>query len=213
MPACTRNESESFGAGCRRCRYSTLEYLVRWCGLASRRVIFYEKCEIVHVAADGSSPDPAGLPRFCQDNGIRAFAGQYCDSFPDPRAGSDKSLGELTNIFAAMQRGEPIATERLLPLVYDELKMLAAQRLAHEPAGGTLQATALVHEAYLRLSGSNPEAPVVWNGRGHFFAAASEAMRRILIDAARRRRALKRGGSATRQDLEQFADRTPIRVD
>ena len=104
-----------------------------------------------------------------------------------------------------MQRGEPIATERLLPLVYDELKMLAAQRLAREPVGGTLQATALVHEAYLRLSGSNPEAPVVWNGRGHFFAAASEAMRRILIDAARRRMALKRGGSAARQDLEQFA--------
>ena len=85
----------------------------------------------------------------------------------------------------AIARGEPQAAGRLLPLVYDELRRLAAQKLAHEKPGQTLQATALVHEAYLRLVGGDAAKP--WNGRGHFFAAAAEAMRRILVENARRK--------------------------
>ncbi len=111
-------------------------------------------------------------------------------------------MGELTEIFAAIQTGDLAASQRLLPLVYDELKVLAAQKMAREPIGGTLQATVLVHEAYLRLLGSTDGHPPRWDGRGHFFAAAAEAMRRILIDAARRRTALKRGGAAVRNDPE-----------
>ena len=97
-------------------------------------------------------------------------------------------------------RGEPRAAEQLLPLVYDELRRLAAARLALEPSGQTLQATALVHEAYLRLVGSDPERP--WDGRGHFFAAAAEAMRRILVENARRKRRLRRGGGRRRVALD-----------
>lgn len=93
-----------------------------------------------------------------------------------------------------------VATDQLLPLVYDELRRLAAARLSHEAPGITLQPTALVHEAYLRLVGSDPETP--WDGRGHFFAAAAEAMRRILVDQARRKRALKRGGGLDRIDVD-----------
>ena len=91
---------------------------------------------------------------------------------------------EVTSILSAIERGDPRAAERLLPLVYDELRRLAAQRLAQEKPGQTLQPTALVHEAYLRLVGSG--TPVHWDGCGHFFAAAAEAMRRILVEQARR---------------------------
>jgi RNA polymerase sigma factor (TIGR02999 family) len=98
-------------------------------------------------------------------------------------------------------RGEPKLARELLPLVYDELRRLAAQRLAREGPGQTLQATALVHEAYLRLVGESPDRP--WEGRGHFFAAAAEAMRRILVEHARRRHRLKRGGDRGRVDLDQ----------
>jgi RNA polymerase sigma factor (TIGR02999 family) len=97
-------------------------------------------------------------------------------------------------------QGEPKSARELLPLVYDELRRLAAQRLAREAPGQTLQATALVHEAYLRLVGADPDRP--WNGRGHFFGAAAQAMRRILVENARRRSRAKRGGDRARLDLD-----------
>jgi RNA polymerase sigma factor (TIGR02999 family) len=107
---------------------------------------------------------------------------------------------EVTRILEALGRGEPHAARQLLPLVYDELRRLARHRLAREAPGQTLNATALVHEAYLRLVGKNPEQP--WDGRGHFFAAAAESMRRILVENARRKRRAKHGGDLARQDLE-----------
>jgi RNA polymerase sigma factor (TIGR02999 family) len=110
-------------------------------------------------------------------------------------------MSEVTRILSAIEQGDRHAAEQLLPLVYDELRQLAAQRLAQEKPGQTLQATALVHEAYLRLVGSEPEAR--WNSRGHFFAAAAEAMRRILIDNARRKRRPKHGGDRQRLDLDE----------
>jgi RNA polymerase sigma factor (TIGR02999 family) len=109
-------------------------------------------------------------------------------------------MGEVTTILAAIEGGDPEAADQLLPLVYDELRRLAARKLAHEPPGQTLDATALVHEAYLRLVG--PEDGKRWKSRGHFFAAAAEAMRRILVDRARRKRSLKRGGDLVREDIE-----------
>src|SRR5437879_4423515 len=108
-------------------------------------------------------------------------------------------MNDVTCLLSAIERGDPKAAEQLLPLVYDELRRLAARRLAHEPPGQTLQATALVHEAYLRLVG--PDDAPVWEGRGHFFAAAAEAMRRILVEAARRRGRQKRGGGRPRAEL------------
>ena len=108
-------------------------------------------------------------------------------------------MNDVTRILSAIEQGDPKAAEQLLPLVYDELRRLAAQKLAHEPPGQTLQATALVHEAYLRLVG--PDDAQDWEGRGHFFAAAAEAMRRILVDSARRRGRQKRGGGRPRVDL------------
>jgi RNA polymerase sigma factor (TIGR02999 family) len=108
-------------------------------------------------------------------------------------------MREITQILAAIDRNEAKAVEELWPLVYDEMRKLAAQKLAAEKPGQTLQATALVHEAYLRLVGG--QAQPAWTGRGHFFAAAAEAMRRILVDAARRRCAQKRGGGLRRVDL------------
>jgi RNA polymerase sigma factor (TIGR02999 family) len=109
-------------------------------------------------------------------------------------------MSDVTQILSAVEQGDPQAAERLLPLVYDELRRLAAQKLAHEPPGQTLQPTALVHEAYLRLVGT--DAAGRWDGRGHFFAAAAEAMRRILVENARRKRSQKRGGGRQRQPLE-----------
>jgi RNA polymerase sigma factor (TIGR02999 family) len=110
-------------------------------------------------------------------------------------------MNEVTRILSAIQQGEPKAAEQLLPLVYTELRRLAKQRLAQEKPGQTLQATAQVHEAYLRLVGGDQEKG--WDGRGHFFAAAAEAMRRILVEAARRRKAEKRGGGRGRADLDE----------
>lgn len=112
-------------------------------------------------------------------------------------------MKDVTRILSEIDRGEPQAAEELLPLVYDELRKLAAQRLAREAPGQTLQATALVHEAYLRLVDPGGEASRRWNSRGHFFAAAAEAMRRILVNRARDRHRLKRGGGARRADLER----------
>jgi RNA polymerase sigma factor (TIGR02999 family) len=108
-------------------------------------------------------------------------------------------MNEVTRILSAMESGQPQEAERLLPLVYDELRRLAAQRLAHERPGQTLQATALVHEAYLRLV--DTETIRRWDSRGHFFAAAAEAMRRILVERARRRGRLRHGGGLRRADL------------
>ena len=108
-------------------------------------------------------------------------------------------MKEVTRILSAVKQGDPRAAEQLLPLIYDELRQLAAQKLAQEKPGQTLQATALVHEAYLRLVGD--PAGGDWDSRGHFFAAAAEAMRRILVEAARRKGRLKRGGGRARLDL------------
>jgi RNA polymerase sigma factor (TIGR02999 family) len=110
-------------------------------------------------------------------------------------------MSEMTHILSAIGQGDPRAAEQLLPLVYDELRRLAARRLAGEKPGQTLQATALVHEAYVRLV--DVEQPQQWNGRGHFFAAAGEAMRRILVEHARKKKRLKRGGGLNRLDLDE----------
>jgi RNA polymerase sigma factor (TIGR02999 family) len=110
-------------------------------------------------------------------------------------------MSNTSLLLEAAQAGDPHSAEQLLPLVYDELRKLAAHRLAHEAPGQTLDATALVHEAYLRLIGSDPEAD--WDNRAHFFAAAAEAMRRILVENVRRKRSLKRGGGVARQPLEE----------
>src|SRR5262249_21347453 len=109
-------------------------------------------------------------------------------------------MSEVTRILSAIEEGDPRAAEQLLPLVYDELRKLAAARLAQERPGKTLQATALVHDAYLRLV--DTDRAQQWNSRGHFFAAAAEAMRRILVDQARRKQADKRGGARRRVPLE-----------
>lgn len=110
-------------------------------------------------------------------------------------------MSEVTQLLAAIERGDPQATADLFPVVYDELRRLARSRMAEERAEHTLQATALVHEAYLRLVG---DAGRGWDGRGHFFAAAAEAMRRILVEHARARQALKRGGDRARVELDDF---------
>src|SRR5438552_7513227 len=110
-------------------------------------------------------------------------------------------VSDVTRILDQIQQGDPHAVEQLLPHVYDELRKLAAAQMAREKPGQTLQATGLVHEAYLRLVDANQADR--WNSRGHFFAAASEAMRRILIEQARRRMATKRGGSVSREPLDE----------
>ena len=110
-------------------------------------------------------------------------------------------MNEVTRILSAIERGDGQAAAQLLPLVYDELRKLAARKLAQEKPGQTLQATALVHEAYLRLVGGGTE--VRWDSRGHFFGAAAEAMRRILVENARRKGRQKRGGALARVDLDE----------
>jgi RNA polymerase sigma factor (TIGR02999 family) len=109
-------------------------------------------------------------------------------------------MSEVTRVLSAIEGGDPHAAEKLLPLVYRELRKLAAQKLAQEKAGQTLEATALVHEAYIRLV--DVDKAQHWNSRGHFFAAAAEAMRRILVENARRKKALRRGGNQQRQKLD-----------
>ncbi len=108
-------------------------------------------------------------------------------------------MNDVTRILSAIERGDTKATDELLPLVYEELRLLAAQKLSHEPPGQTLQATALVHEAYLRLVGDEPQD---WQNRSHFFAAAAEAMRRILVETARRKKCEKHGGGKRRVELD-----------
>jgi len=117
-------------------------------------------------------------------------------------------MPDVTRILKAAEEGDPAAAEQLLPLVYEELRKLAAQKLAREKPGQTLQATALVHEAYLRLvqspQGEQGAAPQSWDNRGHFFAAAAEAMRRILVEDARRKRSQKHGGRRERRELDDI---------
>ena len=119
-----------------------------------------------------------------------------------------ESMPDLTQLLKAIERGEPQAAQQLLPLVYDELRKVAAHKLSLLPPGQTLQATALVHDAYLRLAGGEKER---WQSRKHFFAAAAEAMRHILIDRARRRMRLRHGGNAERIDLDQIELPEPAR--
>src|SRR5262249_10077697 len=126
-------------------------------------------------------------------------------SLRPPPSGTSRSprgrlsrMTEVTRILSAIAQGDPHAAEQLLPVVYDELRRLAAQKLAHEAPGQTLQATALVHEAYLVLV--DGDKPQKWTSRGHFFAAAAEAMRRILVESARRKGREKHGGQMTRCD-------------
>jgi RNA polymerase sigma factor (TIGR02999 family) len=129
-------------------------------------------------------------------------------------------MNDVTRLLSAIEQGDPGAAEQILPVVYDELRRLAAQRLAGEKPGQTLQATALVHEAYLRLVGGEDEDAAGprgqhWNSRGHFFAAAAEAMRRILVENARRKHTGKRGGGRARQNLDGLdlaAPNTPEEV-
>jgi len=111
-------------------------------------------------------------------------------------------MNDVTQVLSAIEHGDPSAAKRLLPLVYDELRKLAAQKLRNEKSGQTIQGTDLVHEAYVRLV--DVEHTQHWNSRGHFFAAAAEAIRRILVESARRKLAVKRGGKACRQDLSEL---------
>jgi RNA polymerase sigma factor (TIGR02999 family) len=120
-------------------------------------------------------------------------------------------MSDVTRILSAIEGGDPHAAAQLLPLVYDELRQLAAAKLAHEDPGQTLQATALVHEAYLRLV--DVEQAQHWNSRRHFYAAAAEAMRRILVDRARARGSRKRGGGRERLDLDRITVASPERPD
>jgi RNA polymerase sigma factor (TIGR02999 family) len=115
-------------------------------------------------------------------------------------------MSEVTQILNAIEQGDPQAASKLLPLVYEELRRLATEKLAQEKPGQTLQATALVHEAYLRLAG--PEGDRHWNGRTHFFRAAADAMRWVLVDRARQKQAQKRGGAWRQVDLEQAVEVT-----
>ncbi|HEV8068982.1 MAG TPA: ECF-type sigma factor [Planctomycetaceae bacterium] len=111
-------------------------------------------------------------------------------------------MSDVTRILSAIDQGDPVAAEKLLPLVYDELRKLAIHKMAQEKSGQTLQPTALVHEAWLRLVGV--ESPQKWDGRGHFFAAAAEAMRRILVEQARRKKRIKHGGEWRRADAGEL---------
>jgi RNA polymerase sigma factor (TIGR02999 family) len=120
-------------------------------------------------------------------------------------------MSDVTRILSDIEQGDPHAAEQLLPLVYDELRRLAAQRLAHEKPGQTLDATALVHEAYLRLVGA--ETGRNWSSRGHFFAAAAEAIRHILVDQARRKQTRKHGGDRRRVELPDVAAAPEARSD
>ncbi len=119
-------------------------------------------------------------------------------------------MSDVTPILDSIAQGDPKAADELLPLVYDELRKLAAHKMAAEAPGHTLQPTALVHEAWLRIRGSEAKA---WDGRRHFFAAAAEAMRRILVDSARRKRRLRHGGGQERVELDQSNIAAPLDED
>src|SRR2546426_3362995 len=131
----------------------------------------------------------------------------FNDCWRSPEWLSSTVMSQVTHILSAIEQGDPHAAEQLLPLVYAELRRLATEKMAQERPGQTLQATALVHEAYLRLV--DREKVQRWDSRGHFFAAAAEAMRRILIDRARRRRSRQRGGGAKQRSLEGLEAAVP----
>jgi RNA polymerase sigma factor (TIGR02999 family) len=135
------------------------------------------------------------------------FPGWFCCA----RRANEAIVSELTRILEAAQRGEPSAANELLPLVYHELRRLAAHKMAREAPGHTLQPTALVHEAWLRLT--TPEQQAQFQNRAHFFGAAAEAMRRILVDRAREKKALKRGGDVERVDIDAVELPLPMRDD
>lgn len=116
-------------------------------------------------------------------------------------------MSDVTQILSAIEHGDPQAAAKLLPLVYEELRKLAAQRMAREKPGHTIEATALVHEAYLRLLGGGAEQP--WNSRAHFFGAAAEAMRRILVESARQKHALRRGGDRQKLNIDLIEPAAP----
>src|SRR5206468_2382657 len=145
-----------------------------------------------------SGTAPSSGPRAGGGRHGRVYCGEVYDPLRTPRL----RMSEVTRILSAIKQGDPSAAEQLLPLVYDELRKLAAQKLARETPGQTLQPTALVHEAYLRLVGEDEEQH--WDSRGHFFAAAAEAMRRILVDHARAKGADKRGGRWKRVELADW---------
>ena len=123
------------------------------------------------------------------------------------QAGYTSNISDVTHILHSAQQGDPKAAEALLPLVYGELRKLAAAKMSHEAAGNTLQPTALVHEAWLRITGPQN---LEFDGRAHFFAAAAEAMRRILIDNARRKRAVRHGGGLQRLEAEEIELASPL---
>lgn len=122
------------------------------------------------------------------------------ETIPDPPY--DRGMNEVTRLLTAIEAGDERASEDLLPLVYEELRRLARRNIADERPGHTLQPTALVHEAYVRLVGSNDYEPRGWNSRGHFFSAAAEAMRRILVESARRKQRVRHGGELQRVPLD-----------
>jgi len=134
------------------------------------------------------------------------FIGSSCLLFCS--AATIKRVSDVTRILEAAQNGDPTAAEQLLPLVYEELRRLAAHKMANEAAGQTLQPTALVHEAWLRLVGNQEQQ---WNGRAHFFGAAAEAMRRILIENARRKGAQRHGGGKARLDVHEIEIAAPAK--
>jgi RNA polymerase sigma factor (TIGR02999 family) len=152
-------------------------------------------------AAGFTEDEQAGEPAALRRHRTREYASDGIISSRDRiRRFSLSVMSDVTRLIEEAKAGDPQAAADLLPLVYDELRKLAAARLAAEKSGQTLQATSLVHEAYLRLVGPAPGKG--WNGRGHFFAAAAEAMRRILVENARRKKRLKRGGDRQRVDLD-----------
>jgi len=131
---------------------------------------------------------------------LSASAGSVSGFFPSRHSDKQECVSEVTRLLQSIERGDSRAAEELLPLVYEELRKLAAHKMANEAAGHTLQPTALVHEAWLRLAGGDAQQ---WNGRGHFFAAAGEAMRRILIESARRKQSQRRGGGLERKEVDE----------
>src|SRR5262249_33549159 len=134
-------------------------------------------------------------------------ASRYTPATPALFPSGFPPMNDVTRILSAIEQGDPQAAEQLLPLVYDELRKLAARKLAQEKPGQTLEATALVHEAYLRLV--DMDSAQKWDGRSHFFAAAAEAMRRILVDNARRKKALKHGGGRICESVENLEIAAP----
>src|SRR5262245_17464656 len=160
-----------------------------------------------------TEPDPGSSPGSArtEGEGSRTCSRSRARTSPAWSSLGVTPMSEVTSILSAIEQGDPSAAEQLLPLVYDELRQLAAERMAQERPGQTLQATALVHEAYLRLV--DTEKAQHWDSRGHFFAAAAEAMRRILVEQARGKRRLKRGGGASRHELDEFLLIADDRVD